>query len=565
MAELDNRKLSQLTEGEEPSFIYGIDENSNSRKFPATTISQKQAKIKKIEATSYLVKKADAGKVLWFTSDDPINLTFPQDTTEDVGPMQGLIIQAGFGIITSILEGGDEAMPGLAETNGKGSGFTFFRREPGVWWFSSPIDTDVLHDGDNISRLLNDAGYITETESPVLDVDGKTGNVDLSDDYEAKVKNKLDALVDPEATNDRTEGYAILSRWINQKTGAGFICINDGIGVAEWVNMTSIGLTPNIYIKDWTLTTPPGSPANGDKYIPASPATGLWSGLEGKITEWYASDSTWVPTEPEDGWTATVTQKGGTLIQHYEGAWRIAQGVSAQYTKHIITADEDQIIDLIPYSPVIVVIDTLVPILTGDIEVSLTDKELPPFIIYFNATAQSHLVKGFGDVGPGVNVLPGQALFIINYGTMAGVPMFLAGISKQLFLGGFNQLDVFDKSAMRSSLNVYGKPEADSKRAEINGVKQYSGTSETVVAADKGKLIETNNVAANDLIIPADILPVNSILRGMQAGDGKTTLVQGAGVTINSLDGNTTKGKYGRWKAIQRSLNVWVLDGHLEP
>lgn len=44
-------------------------------------------------------------------------------------------------------------------------------------------------------------------------------------------------------------------------------------------------------------TAPPGSPAVGNAYIPAAPATGLWTGLEDKIVFWF--EGVWNVLEPE--------------------------------------------------------------------------------------------------------------------------------------------------------------------------------------------------------------------------------------------------------------------------
>jgi uncharacterized protein DUF2793 len=49
---------------------------------------------------------------------------------------------------------------------------------------------------------------------------------------------------------------------------------------------------------DKDLTTPPGSPANGDNYIIPSGATGVWSGKTNQIAHFYGGAWTyWAPTE----------------------------------------------------------------------------------------------------------------------------------------------------------------------------------------------------------------------------------------------------------------------------
>lgn len=46
------------------------------------------------------------------------------------------------------------------------------------------------------------------------------------------------------------------------------------------------------------LTSPPGSPANGDKYIVASGATGAWSGMDDYLAEYVTEGAHWDFFEP---------------------------------------------------------------------------------------------------------------------------------------------------------------------------------------------------------------------------------------------------------------------------
>lgn len=46
------------------------------------------------------------------------------------------------------------------------------------------------------------------------------------------------------------------------------------------------------------LTAPPGSPANGDLYVPATPATGAWTGLEDYLVRYRAEGSFWQSFAP---------------------------------------------------------------------------------------------------------------------------------------------------------------------------------------------------------------------------------------------------------------------------
>jgi hypothetical protein len=55
-------------------------------------------------------------------------------------------------------------------------------------------------------------------------------------------------------------------------------------------------------VKDRDLTAPPGSPANGDRYIVATGGTGAWAGQDAKVAVW--NGSAWVFYTPKVGWLA---------------------------------------------------------------------------------------------------------------------------------------------------------------------------------------------------------------------------------------------------------------------
>lgn len=57
-------------------------------------------------------------------------------------------------------------------------------------------------------------------------------------------------------------------------------------------------------VVDRDLTTPPGSPSDGDRYIIPAGATGVWSSKEGQIALYLSTD--WVYVLPRAGWMAYV-------------------------------------------------------------------------------------------------------------------------------------------------------------------------------------------------------------------------------------------------------------------
>src|SRR5690606_11290456 len=65
-------------------------------------------------------------------------------------------------------------------------------------------------------------------------------------------------------------------------------------------------------VKDRDLTAPPVSPSDGDRYIPASGATGTWDGWDLNIA-WYV-DGVWTKLVPRAGWLAWVEDEEALLV-----------------------------------------------------------------------------------------------------------------------------------------------------------------------------------------------------------------------------------------------------------
>ncbi len=67
-----------------------------------------------------------------------------------------------------------------------------------------------------------------------------------------------------------------------------------------------------ISVIDRDLTVPPGTPNSGDRYIPASGATGDWAGKDGQIAAFQ--DNAWVFHQPREGWLVWIEDEGILLI-----------------------------------------------------------------------------------------------------------------------------------------------------------------------------------------------------------------------------------------------------------
>ncbi|MEM7619759.1 MAG: DUF2793 domain-containing protein [Pseudomonadota bacterium] len=78
-------------------------------------------------------------------------------------------------------------------------------------------------------------------------------------------------------------------------------------------------------VKDKDLTTPPGSPVAGDRYIVAASATGAWAGQDNKIAAYQ--DGGWLFYTAQEGWRLWVADEGKQYI--WDGtAWMGALALS---------------------------------------------------------------------------------------------------------------------------------------------------------------------------------------------------------------------------------------------
>jgi hypothetical protein len=73
-----------------------------------------------------------------------------------------------------------------------------------------------------------------------------------------------------------------------------------------------------------TTTAPPGSPANGDRYIVPAGATGTWAGQTDKIASWTTAD----PTAPAGKWEFWTPKVGFRAYSQADSALYVYDGTS---------------------------------------------------------------------------------------------------------------------------------------------------------------------------------------------------------------------------------------------
>lgn len=65
-------------------------------------------------------------------------------------------------------------------------------------------------------------------------------------------------------------------------------------------------------VRNRDQTTPPASPAEGDRHIPASGAAGAWAGWDGSIAYWI--DGAWMRILPAPGWLAWIDDEAQLVV-----------------------------------------------------------------------------------------------------------------------------------------------------------------------------------------------------------------------------------------------------------
>jgi len=102
------------------------------------------------------------------------------------------------------------------------------------------------------------------------------------------------------------------------------------------------------------------------------------------------------------------------------------------------------------------------------------------------------------------------------------------------------------------------------KLADVSTNAQVA--SYTLVLADKNKIVEMNNASPNNLTVPPNssvTFPVGSQINILQTGAGQTTIVEGAGVTVNRTPGLKMRAQWSYATLIKRATDTWVLVGDI--
>lgn len=99
-------------------------------------------------------------------------------------------------------------------------------------------------------------------------------------------------------------------------------------------------------------------------------------------------------------------------------------------------------------------------------------------------------------------------------------------------------------------------------------IRASTATSTTALLTDDGKLVTMSNASANTFTVPPNssvAFGIGTQLNIAQLGAGSTSIVAGAGVTINSNGGKLVlNGQYAVATVVKVDTNEWFAVGNLK-
>lgn len=84
-------------------------------------------------------------------------------------------------------------------------------------------------------------------------------------------------------------------------------------------NLKRIGTLLGLSVKDRSLSTPPGTLTDGDRYLVSSGSSGDWAGHDSDVALWDDNLSSWVFYTPKVGWLCYVENEDKLCVYKNTG------------------------------------------------------------------------------------------------------------------------------------------------------------------------------------------------------------------------------------------------------
>lgn len=335
--------------------------------------------------------------------------------------------------------------------------------------------------------------------------------------------------------------------------------INDGyITIDTLLQLAVINITD---------TAPPGTPVNGDRYIPVATATGAWAGKENDIAYYYNG---WYFFTPEIGWTL-YDQDDGRFKTWSGSVWadtKMEPEVLDTEFRVVKSTDATSKMDF-DMSKVATATTTTFIMPNGDVEFAKTKLDAT------TAPTINDDVDLFYEPGSvWVDTTGNKAYMCVDNTDGAAVWREMAGATGTGDVvgpasGTDNAIIRYDgtggKTIQDSSVLISDNDELYGHFAKIDA----KTTAYTLTAADSGKLIVCNSGTAFNITIPQT--STETIAIGVQwailnRGAGAITIVAEGSDTIESKSSNVNIGQYSAAtivKVVAGSPNTYALFGDL--
>jgi len=184
---------------------------------------------------------------------------------------------------------------------------------------------------DDELRVYTSSGWVelssggTPNLSAVLTQGNSAGSSDINMNSQ-KVTSLAAATIAGDAISYGQSGASLagltltaaLAMGGSKITGLGTPTLTDDAATKGYVDSIAQGLDWQESVIDRDLSTPPGTPSTGDRYIVKATGTGAWAGHDNEITEW--NGSSWDFTTLSEG-MATWVEDEDTLVVWNGTAW----------------------------------------------------------------------------------------------------------------------------------------------------------------------------------------------------------------------------------------------------